>query len=275
MTFITNSSQQISLTDHTLQLTKRERTALEKSWARYFSENIFPKIKEEDFSVLYSSKISRPNAPVNVMMGALILKEIWGLTDEEIVQSLMFDIRFQYALRTTSFSEQPLSTRSLSRFRSRNLAYRTETGNDLIHACVTSLTEELREFVRLSFSMRPLDSLAISANISSLSMAELFYTCTANLAKQMNQRGTALPEEQAHYLIPDDHQEFSGRITPKKSEKLLSRIFEDGEILLSLCSGDYDDTSEYQLLLLLFDTRTTVSEDGMRRIKKQEADEDE
>ena len=40
----------------------------------------------------------------------------------------MFDIRYQYALHTTSFTEQPLSDRTLSRFRARCLAYETETG---------------------------------------------------------------------------------------------------------------------------------------------------
>lgn len=43
------------------------------------------------------------------MVGALILKELLGLTDDEVVEGLMFDIRYQYALHTTSFEEQPLS----------------------------------------------------------------------------------------------------------------------------------------------------------------------
>ena len=59
--------------------------------------------------MLYSNKASRPNTPVNVVVGALILKELLGLTDDELVEGLMFDIRYQYALHTTSFEEQPLS----------------------------------------------------------------------------------------------------------------------------------------------------------------------
>ena len=42
-------------------------------------------------------------------MGALIIKELFNMSDDEIVETLMFDIRFQYALHTTSFDEQPLS----------------------------------------------------------------------------------------------------------------------------------------------------------------------
>ena len=78
---------------------------LEKSWAKYFAENIFPAIDEEPFKVLCSDRPSRHNTPVNVIIGALIIKEIFQLTDEEIVETLPFDIRYQYALHTTSFEE--------------------------------------------------------------------------------------------------------------------------------------------------------------------------
>lgn len=119
MAFVSDNSQQMSLTDSTFNLTERERKFLEKSWAKTFSDKIFPVINEDIFSVLYSNKASRPNTPVNVIVGALILKETLGDSDDELVQALMFDIRYQYALHTTSFEEHPLSDRTLSRFRAR------------------------------------------------------------------------------------------------------------------------------------------------------------
>lgn len=142
MAFVSNTNQQIMLTDSTFNLTEREKTFLEKSWAKVFADKVFPAIDEEIFSVLYSDKASRPNTPVNVIIGALILKEALGDTDDEMVQALMFDIRYQYALHTTSFEEQPLSDRTLSRFRARCLAYETETEIDLIHECVSRMAKE-------------------------------------------------------------------------------------------------------------------------------------
>lgn len=147
MAFVVNNNQQMAFSDGMFTLTEREKKFLEKSWANVFSEKIFPAIRGDDFSVLYSSKASRPNTPVNVIIGALILKEALGDTDEEIVQALMFDIRYQYALHTTSFEEQPLSDRTLSRFRARCLAYETETGIDLIHNCIIGLAKEISEFM--------------------------------------------------------------------------------------------------------------------------------
>ena len=105
MSYRANPSQQLSIFDRSLRLTERERKCLEKSWAKVFSDEIFPAIDEERFRVLYSENASRPNTPVNIIVGALIIKELFDLSDDEMVENLMLDIHYQYALRTTSFEE--------------------------------------------------------------------------------------------------------------------------------------------------------------------------
>ncbi len=86
----------------------------------------------------------------------------------------MFDVRYQYALHTTSFEEQPLSDRTLSRFRARVLAYETEHDVDLIHECTVKMAKELSEFMKITPNMQRMDSLMIAANIRNLSLLELF-----------------------------------------------------------------------------------------------------
>ena len=109
--------------------TVRKQKILDKSWAKPFSDHIFSNIDERLFAPLYSDKKnSRPNAPVNVIVGALILKEFNGLTDDEILEECEFDFRYQYALHTTSYENQPLSDRTFSRFRERVTAYELVTG---------------------------------------------------------------------------------------------------------------------------------------------------
>ena len=274
MAFIANHTQQISLSDSLFSLTDRERKFLEKSWAKVFAEKIFPAIHEEDFSVLYSNKASRPNTPVNVIVGALILKEVLGVTDDEIVQGLMFDLRYQYALHTTSFEEQPLSDRTLSRFRARCLAYETETGIDLIHICITGLASEISEFMGITPGMQRMDSVMVAANIRNLSLLELFYTCVANLAKVMQQRDIKIPDAQHHYIEKDDYNRF---IYHRREEDDLERtvtVMHDGEKLLQLCGGDLDDTSEYQLLIRLLKEQTIFDDDGSRRLREKKEKED-
>jgi hypothetical protein len=43
---------------------------------------------------------------LNVYIGLLMLKAMLDLNDDEAFEEIMFDIRFQYALRTTSFEQQ-------------------------------------------------------------------------------------------------------------------------------------------------------------------------
>ena len=83
MSFYLNRAQQMAFDDPLLSLTEREREYLMNSWAKTFSKKIFPFITEERFSILYSDNpASRPNNPVNVYFGLLILREIFNQSDE-------------------------------------------------------------------------------------------------------------------------------------------------------------------------------------------------
>ena len=264
MSFVKNNNQQISLLDSTFNLTEREKRMLEKSWAKTFADKVFPAIDENIFSVLYSKKASRPNTPVNVIVGALILKEALNVTDDEIVEAMAFDIRYQYALHTTSFEEQPISDRTLSRFRARVLSYETEHDVDLIHECVVKTAKEISDFMNMTPDKQRMDSLMVAANIRNLSLLELFYTCVSNLCKIMNERGTKIPDEQHHYIEKDDYNKC---IYHKRNMDATERtivVMKDADILIKICdsTGDFDDTSEYQLLIRLLKERTIIDDDG-------------
>lgn len=55
----------------------------------------------------------------------------------------MLDLHLQYALHTTSFAEQPLSDKTLSRFHKRCYDYGTLHGTDLYQNCVKDLSSKL------------------------------------------------------------------------------------------------------------------------------------
>ena len=165
MSFRKNSFQQMSFSDTLFGLTAREQKALENSWAEVFAKEVFPTIDETPFAVLYSDKASRPNTPVNVIIGALILKELFNLSDDEVVEDLLLDPRFQYALHTTSFEEQPISDKTLTRFRLRCYDYEALHGIDLYHGCVTELAEVTAKLMKIDGRIRRMDSLMVESNI--------------------------------------------------------------------------------------------------------------
>lgn len=75
MAYRANRNQQMRYDDAVLNLTKRERRMLRGSWTTAFAEHVFPRINEDRFAVLYSQDAaSRPNTPVNVVIGAMLLQ---------------------------------------------------------------------------------------------------------------------------------------------------------------------------------------------------------
>ncbi len=177
MSFKENACQQISFTDSFFGLTAREQKALEKSQAKIFADGIFPAIDENSFSVLYSDKVLGSNTPVNVIVGALIIKELFDYSDDEMVENLMLDFMVQYALYTTSFGEQSLSDKTLSRFRKHCYEYEILYNKDLYYDDVKGLSASIAKLMGLSGKVRHMDSMMIESNIRKLSRTELIYTC--------------------------------------------------------------------------------------------------
>lgn len=149
MSYKPNTTEQISLLDSFSSLPQKSQNMIVKSWPGAFATIVFPNINEDRFSVLYSSRRStRPNMPVNIIVGGLILKEYMGLTDAELSDCLRFDIRYQYALHTTNLSSSPLSPTLLKRFKARLSRYRSETGEDLLETEKEALKPHLMRFAR-------------------------------------------------------------------------------------------------------------------------------
>lgn len=271
MSFVPNrlKEQQLSLFDPLTTMTEREKKFLDRSWAKYFAEFIFPKIDEIPYAVLYSDKDSRPNTPVNVQIGALLIKELTNLSDDELLESLMFDIRFQYALHTTSFAEQPLSDRTLSRFRARCAAYETEHGVDLLHETITSLSSEMAELMRIDSSLKRMDSLMVASNIKRMGRLELLYTCVANLAKEMA-KNREIPEHLRHYTEADDRNRVIYHNHSEETSVKIDIVLKDAATLKKLCGSDYDDSSSYQLLLRVLKEQAVQKEDGTYRLRTKE-----
>ena len=264
MAFAFNSAteQQLSLWDSYEALTPREKRALEKSWAKVFAEKIFPRINEAPYSVLYSDVASRPNTPVNVIIGALILKEFTGQSDDDFNASLMFDIRYQYALHTTSFIEQPLSDRTLGRFRERCITYEKESGIDLLHDTIVSLSEEMAAMMKVDRSLKRMDSLMVASNIKRMSRLELLYTCTANLVNACKKNGETIPEQLQHYLSSADRNLVIYHNKSDETQDKITTILNDAKVLVALCGGRYDEISEYQLMIRVLSEQAVLQEDG-------------
>ena len=128
------------------------------------------------------------------------------MTDEEMVESLAFDIRFQYALHTTSFEEQPLSDKTLSRFRKRCYTYELTSGIDLIHETIIGLSGEMAKLMKISGQIQRMDSLMVASNIKRLTRMELLYTCLSDFIVYLHkQNDDDKLKGLEHYYDPADY----------------------------------------------------------------------
>ena len=274
MSFRRNPAQQLSMCDSVFGawgLTERERRALEGSWAHAFAEEVFPAIDEARFAVLYDDGASRPNTPVNVIVGALIIKELLGYSDDELVEALMFDVRLQWALHTTSFEEQPLSDKTLSRFRRRLYEHELATGEDLWRDCVRDLAARAAEAMGVDGRVRRMDSMMVDANVRDLSRPALMHECLARACRRADAEGLELPEGLSRYLDESDLNRTFGRHGDRLGTlgERYARLMADADLLAGACGGALARAEEWGALCRCMREQTLV-EGGARRLRSKE-----
>ena len=145
--------QQLTIGDRLMDLPKSMVENLQKSWAEQFYQHIFLTIQEDRFADLYSNICSRPNKAVNMLVSLLILKELHGLTDDELMGALYFDYRYQYAMGIGDFENDTFSINTLTNFRQRLVAYEAKENIDLLKLETEALSNKLADVVALDRSM--------------------------------------------------------------------------------------------------------------------------
>lgn len=87
----------------------------------------------------------------------------------------------------------------------------------------------------------------------------------------MKARDTKLPETVQHYTEKDDGNRFVYHQKDLDATQKTVLVMKDAEILVGICdsTGDFDDTSEYQLLIRLLKERPILGDDGVRRLRKK------
>ena len=228
---------------------------------------MFPAINEERFAVLYSANGSRPNTPVNVLVGSLLLKEYFGQTEEELLMSIYCDVLYQYALHLTQEEKPPVSDRSWSRFRERLVKYEAETGIDLMKAEMESLAQIWADYMNLKGNIRRMDSLMVASRCKRMSRLEIIYTVNANAVRLLNRLGLLerIPQGGAHYLDEDDRNDVIYRCRGEEAESRLQRTINEAVALQkALEDAELTDKEEYALLCRVLQDQTNAGEKHQR-----------
>jgi len=232
--FVSNSRIQININDSYLNMPDYKKKRLKNSWAYVFGLKIFPAINEERFSVLYSDKASRPNTPVNIIIGALTLKQLFGLTDKELLENIFFDDRFEFALGLTSWEDKPpVSYNTFTNFRKRADDYFEETGIDLIQKEVEHISQLIAEkHLEINDEKVRVDSFMVASSCKNLSRIELIYTVNYNFIKKLKTISKDLiPDKVKSYLQKGHKEETIYKTKDSDSETKLQFLLKQSKIL--------------------------------------------
>lgn len=206
----------------TNSLSEKQSKLLSHSIEHSFFENIFSNIKESDFKVLYSDKKSRPNVPVNQLVGALILKHLFNWTYEALFRNLNFNILTRHAIGIQSINESVFSEASIYNFQNKVLQYYIETGKDLLTEVFDKLTaSQLKEYSIKSDIQRG-DSFLIGSNIFDYTRLQLLIEVLLRLYRILDEQD----KHQCSEVLQSYAKQTAGQYIYKLSKENLPKEIE-------------------------------------------------
>lgn len=246
-------TQQPLLISDINKLPERTLKYLRSSWADTFRREVFQRIPEERFKVLYDEGPSRPNVPVNILVGLEIIKQGKGWSDEELYEHFLLDLQVRYAVGCDNLGEGDFDLRTLYYFRSRLSKHALETGENLFKVIFNEVTDGQIEKLGVKTDMQRMDSTQLLSNIADLSRLELLVEVLRRLHRILSE------EDQADYaaLFAPYTQQGAGQYAYriKGKEVVWAQIQQVGEVLytaLNKLHQGYGESDVYQVAQRFF-----------------------
>jgi len=251
---------QIPLTSHVDDLPEKLRKRLENSWAGVFYREFFCRLDETPFDVLYADFPSRPNEPVNVMVGLEYLKAGNGWTDEELYDNFCYDIQVRYALGYRQLGEGDFDLRTLYYFRERLSRHMQEKGVNLLDEAFKQVTDKQIAAYQLKTGKQRMDSTQVASNIRQMGRVQLLVEVLQRVQRMLNEA------DQQHYgeafapYLKGHAGHYVYRMKREETGTHLQRIGEFMQRLLSELKPAYAAEPVYQVLERVFGEHFQVKE---------------
>ncbi|MGD0878941.1 MAG: transposase [Anaerolineales bacterium] len=175
------------------QLPEEQKQYLYESWAGVFYREFFRRLDEQPFAVLYSDKPSRPNVPVNVLVGLETLKAGFGWSDEEMYEAFLYNMQVCYALGYDEFGTGYFDLRTMYYFRERLSRYMQETGVNLLERAFENIMEEQLAVFQIKTGIQRMDSTMVGSNIRQMGRLQLLVEVLQRVQRMLKRK------DQAHY----------------------------------------------------------------------------
>jgi len=255
--------QQPALISAISDLPEKQRTRLENSWAGAFYQEFFSRIKEEAFSVLYSDLYSRPNVPVNIMVGLEALKSGNGWSDAELYEHYCYDLQVRYALGLDRLGAGDFEIRTLYYFRERLSKHFIDTGENLFEKACEQITDAQIIDLKVRTGMQRMDSTQIASNIVLASRLQLLVAAIQRVERILSDVDKVRLAESFAPYIKDSAGHYTYRVKgPEAVQEHLQKIGKTIHALLSDLKTAYAAESAYKVLDRIFVDNFHLLESG-------------
>ena len=245
------------------ELPEKARQQLRDSWAQTFYDDIFCQIDEECFSVLYSETNSRPNVPVNILMGLEILKDGNGWTDEETYNHFCYNLQVRYALGLNDLNEHYFDRRTIYNFRRRLVKHLRESGENLIERVFEKITQEQMKKYEVKGNVQRMDSIQITSNIRQSSRLQLLIEIVQRVERMFKEEDKTKYEELLSPYMKGDSSHYLYRLKGEKHQSHIEKIGQVMEQLVRELEMNYGEENNYKLLVRVFHEHFKQVEGGV------------
>ena len=263
--------QQAALISAIQDLPEKQRERLEQSWAGTFYREFFRRIDEEIFAVLYSERPSRPNVPVNVLVGMEALKSGFGWSDEELYEAFLYNLQVRYALGYDRLGAGEFDLRTLYYFRQRLSEYNLREGVNLLEKAFEQLSDQQLVELNIRTGQQRMDSTHIASNILDASRLHLLVEGIQRLHRMLD----AAEQQRLHEWFAPYLKETAGhyayRIKGKEAtQEHLEKVGQTLFVLLTALKPIYEQHEVYAVVERLFHEHCHISRDDVRLKENKE-----
>jgi len=252
-------------------LTVKQRKRLQQSWAGTFRREVFARLDESPFAVLYADAPSRPNIPVNVLVGLETLKAGHGWSDEEMHDEFFFGLQVRYALGYENLGEGEFDVRTLYNFRHRLNDHMCRTGENLVDHAFRQITDAQVKAFQLKTGRLRMDTTQIASNIRRMSRIHLLVEVLQRAHRMLNQTDqTHYAQACAPYLQGSSGQ-YVYHLKGEETSPHLQRIGELMHRLLVELAPTYGANDTYQMLQRVFREQFILNEEAPQAKSDDEA----
>jgi hypothetical protein len=232
------------------QLSPDLRKRLQGSKEYAFYKEVFCRIPEALFAELYDEDpASRPNAPVNTLVGAMILQHLRDWTFEELLDRVAFDLKVRAALGLWSLAEEPFCRATLFNFQKRLREHMGRTGQDKFQAVFDRLSQEALERFGLKAATQRCDSTQIGSNIRQYTRIELLVEVVLRMWRVLGESDQAEHEERfAEFVKAKTSGQFLYRLRRSEIDATLEHLGGLYVWMVETLKAGYGSTEIYRIV---------------------------